>query len=222
MSAVAAVGLLLVPGTMIAAGGWLSLSTPSLTLFAAREVCVGGWALVLWWCGEVRALGWLLMFASIIPVEDGWVTLHHTGAAISAMKHWFAAPICAWLRYKLINVHYLQQSSSLAHFNVHMAVLSFQLYSVTHLSTMMQRWEKPQRERKEDGKRKRRRKRQQILATELQKWKRKIRWGSDAGVVLDVAESSSTFWTLLSRHVRWSEMASCGALAEQCCPQHTQ
>ena len=86
--------------------GFPAPTTPNhnsyLTLLTAREVYVSLTAAVLWWRGEVQAVGWVLLLLGVLPA-DGWVALQNGGAWWQVVQHWAAVPVCAAVGYTLVN-----------------------------------------------------------------------------------------------------------------------
>ena len=74
-----------------------------ILLLSAREAYIGLVALVLWWRGEVRALGWVLLLLSVVPAVDGWVALHEGLTTLQALGHWGSIAAAAAIGYTLIN-----------------------------------------------------------------------------------------------------------------------
>ena len=75
-----------------------------VALLSAREAYIGLVALTLWWKGEVRALGWVLLLLSVVPAMDGWVALQHGATpTLQAMGHWGSIAAAVAIGYTLIN-----------------------------------------------------------------------------------------------------------------------
>ena len=104
---VAAAGMLAFPDSSTATWGWPPPTTAThhiyLTLLSARELYVAATALVLWLCGEVRAVGWVLVLVGVLPAADGWVAWQNGATWSQILQHWGAIPITAAVGYPLIN-----------------------------------------------------------------------------------------------------------------------
>ena len=103
----AATGFLVVPQLTSTMCGFPVPTTAShhsyVLLLSAREAYMGLLAVVLWWRGEVRALGWALLLLSVVPAVDGCVALQHGVTNLQALGHWGSIAAAAGMGYTLIN-----------------------------------------------------------------------------------------------------------------------
>ena len=103
---IAAIGFLVFPIASTSQWGFPVPTTAThhsyLLLLTARELFVTLLAVVLWWCGEVRAMGWLLLLVGVLPAADGWVALQSGATWLQIVQHWAAIPVCAAVGYILV------------------------------------------------------------------------------------------------------------------------
>ena len=103
----ASIGFVLFPTVSTTAAGFPVASSAGyesyVLLLSAREAFIGLVGIVLWWRGEVRALGWVLLLLGVVPAVDGWVALQSGVTALQALGHWGTIAVCAAVGYTLIN-----------------------------------------------------------------------------------------------------------------------
>ena len=103
----AAIGFLLFPTTSTTHWGFPPPTTPThrsyLTLLATRDLYISLTAALLWWAGEVRALGWVLVVVGVVPAVDGVVAWQNGATWLQIVQHWGLIPVYAAIGYLLIN-----------------------------------------------------------------------------------------------------------------------
>lgn len=71
------------------------LSNSLVRLLALRELVMSLMTLAVWFRGDRKTLGWMIILATILPVTDGLVSLQQIGTGF--LKHFMSAPIMAGL-----------------------------------------------------------------------------------------------------------------------------